>query len=165
MPPEFGDRHAGVVAKLPDMRPHLVLSIDSSQVSVRSALVRLRSALVEFGLETEAMGSIELVLAEVLNNIEEHAYRGMEKGRIELSVWNDGDTLLFKACDTGIPMPNGKVPVGRAAALDCPTEDIPEGGYGWYLIRHLTAELDYARIGNRNQLTFRMRRDARPVDH
>ena len=163
MPPEARDRGADLV-EVAGVRPHLVLSIDSSSVAVRSALVRLRSALAELNLATDAVGSIELVLAEVLNNIGEHAYRGMDGGMIELTVWNDGDVLLFRTRDTGIPMPNGKVPAGRAAALDCPTEEIPEGGYGWHLIRQLTADLQYARIDNSNELTFRMQRDARPIE-
>ena len=164
MPPDSGDRHAGTLADMPDANPHILISLESSSLSVRTALIRIRAALTELGLDSDAAHSIELVLAEVLNNIGEHAYRGMDRGRIELGIWPEGDMLLFRTRDSGIPMPNENLPAGRAAALDCPMEEIPEGGFGWYLIRNLTADLGYDRVGNGNLLTFRMRRDARPIN-
>lgn len=143
---------------------HVVLRLESSALSVRTALIRVRASLADFGITADAVGSIELVLAEVLNNIGEHAYRGACDGSIVLSIRGVGDMLFFEARDNGVPMPNGQMPAGRAAALDCPIEDIPEGGFGWYLIRNLTADLFYTRDGDTNFLTFRMRRDARPID-
>ena len=42
-------------------------------------------------------------------------------------------------------------------------EELPEGGFGWDLIRQLTTGLAYARVEGRNELTFRMRRAAQPI--
>jgi serine/threonine-protein kinase RsbW len=164
MPPEPDGSLVGAVAGMTGVRPDFVVRLGSSTLSVRQALVGLRPALAGLACDADAAGSIELVLAEVLNNIGEHAYRGMDEGSIQLSVWASGDTLHFEARDAGLPMPNGRMPAGRAARVDCPLEEIPEGGFGWYLIRHLTADLHYARVGEINHLTFRMRRDARPPD-
>ena len=35
-------------------------------------------------------------------------------------------------------------------------QDLPEGGFGWFLIRELTHDLTYRRDGSRNHLSFRM---------
>jgi serine/threonine-protein kinase RsbW len=162
MPPDL-DQHPRL-ADVTGGRPQVSLSLCSSSLSVRSALLQVRAALADLTLDADASGSIEIVLAEVLNNIGEHAYRGQDEGRIELRIWARGEALLFETRDFGLPMPNGRMPAGRAASLDCPAEDSPEGGFGWHLLRTLTADLFSARVGERNHLTFRMRRDARPID-
>lgn len=163
MPPEAPETMEGAPAGRPQARADAVFRFGSSPLSVRAALVKVRAALGDLAPDADAAGSIEIVLAEVLNNIGEHAYRGMGEGRIELCVWADGELLLFEARDTGLPMPNARMPAGRPAQVDGPVEEIPEGGFGWHLIRTLTADLCYARVGDSNHLTFRMRRDARPI--
>jgi serine/threonine-protein kinase RsbW len=164
MRPEPREELEGTLAEMTDPRPAAVFTFGSASPAVRAALAEIRDVLFRLAPDADAAGSIEIVLAEVLNNIGEHAYRGMEEGRIELCIWTEGETLLFETRDAGLPMPNGRMPAGRAARLDCPVEEIPEGGFGWHLIRNLTAGLCYARIGDSNQLTFRMRRDARPIE-
>lgn len=147
---------------LTHLRPFLVLGLVSGPMAVRAALAELRQGLTGL-VAADAAGSIELVLAEVLNNICEHGYRDIPGGAIQVSVWIEGEMLVFETRDYGLPMPGGRVPAGRRAQLDCPVENLPEGGFGWYLIRQLTADLTYARQGERNHLTFRMRRDAQPI--
>ncbi|MBM9593700.1 ATP-binding protein [Rhodobacteraceae bacterium MCCB 386] len=107
------------------------------------------------GVADEQRGTVELVLAEVMNNISKHAYAGA-CGRIELDIARDGDDLSFSVVDDGRPMPCGVLPRGCAAELDCAVEDLPEGGFGWRLIRELTRDLVYLRIGERNHLAFRI---------
>ncbi len=141
---------------------NLFVALECSPQSVRAALAEARVGLAALAPCPEAAGTIELVLAEVLNNICEHAYRGAP-GPVELSVRLEGEMLLFETRDHGVPMPNGRAPAGRRASLDRPLEDIPEGGFGWYLIRQLTTDLIYSRVGDRNDLSFRMRRDAQPI--
>jgi serine/threonine-protein kinase RsbW len=53
-------------------------------------------------------------------------------------------------------MPEGKAPNGSPAPLDCDTEELPEGGFGWFLIRDLAHELNYTRISGKNLLSFRI---------
>ena len=145
-------------------KPRLVVTLDSSALSVRAALAELRSGLSHLSLGHDAGGAIELVLAEVLNNICEHAYQNTPGGRIELSVWIEDDVLVFQTADYGAPMPGGRLPEGRSVPLNCHLQDLPEGGFGWNLIRQLTADLTYSRVQSRNRLTFRMRLDAQPID-
>lgn len=145
-------------------KPCLVVTLDSSPLSVRAALVELRSGLSHLSLEPDAGGAIELVLAEVLNNICEHAYQNAPGGRIELSVWVEGEMLVFQTADHGAPMPCGRLPEGRSVSLNRHLQELPEGGFGWNLIRQLAADLTYCRAEGRNRLTFRMRLDAQPID-
>jgi serine/threonine-protein kinase RsbW len=49
-------------------------------------------------------------------------------------------------------MPNGKLPEGGLPDVGPP--DFPEGGFGWHLIRSLTADLTYARSAGQNRLSF-----------
>jgi serine/threonine-protein kinase RsbW len=49
-------------------------------------------------------------------------------------------------------MPGGKLPEGGLPEVAPP--DFPEGGFGWHLIRSLTADLTYARRAGQNRLSF-----------
>jgi serine/threonine-protein kinase RsbW len=105
-------------------------------------------------LAQDIRGTAEIVLAEVFNNIVEHAYaeRG---GNITLRLgWQDG-ALLCQVSDTGAPMPGLCLPAGKFQPLD-DLADLPEGGFGWYLIRSLTEELSYRRSNGINRLSFQL---------
>jgi len=122
--------------------------------AVRDAL---RSAVARFArqLSEEEAGTLELVLAEALNNIAEHAYVGTGARPIRLEIRRTPGALHCVIDDRGRPMPGLVLPTGRiehvaAAAVD----DLPEGGWGWALIRTLTSELSYRREGRRNRLRF-----------
>jgi serine/threonine-protein kinase RsbW len=85
----------------------------------------------------------EVVLAEALNNIVEHAYRESPDGEIEVRLRVHDSTIHATFRDYGQPMPNGKLPEGTLASIDVATADLPEGGFGWYLIRTNTRNLTY----------------------
>jgi serine/threonine-protein kinase RsbW len=53
-------------------------------------------------------------------------------------------------------MPGGRLPEPRPAPLDVALEDLPEGGFGWNVIRDLTAGLAYRRVNGVNRLNFRV---------
>ena len=100
-------------------------------------------------LTDESRSAAEIVLAEVLNNVVEHAYANFP-GRIEVWVTRRDDYLFIRMEDDGLPMPGGDLPGGRMVK----TDDLPEGGFGWFLIRNLSHELTYQRDGKHNILTF-----------
>jgi serine/threonine-protein kinase RsbW len=96
----------------------------------------------------------ELVLAEVLNNVAEHAY-GDAGGKVEVSLQHAADGLRCLIVDEGRAMPGGQLPVGRLpSGLDVVLADLPEGGFGWHLIRSLSTNLTYARVEGQNRLSF-----------
>lgn len=135
--------------------PLILLGMDGGATAVRPALGRLMAALAPLGLTPDCRDTVELVLAEVLNNIVEHAYADAP-GPIEVELSLAGGTLGCVVCDHGRPMPDGTPPPGRPALIDVPLEDLPEGGFGWYLIRSLTRDLAYVRLRGCNRLSFRI---------
>ena len=100
--------------------------------------------------------SLEIALFEIINNIAEHAYAGDINGPIELSVKTHGTGLEFSVVDRGAEMPGLSIPVTRSPNLAVPVQDLPEGGFGWFLIRTLVKDLMYRRVGHENCLTFRI---------
>ena len=129
----------------------------STPISVRAALKRALQGLADLRLGRDERDKVELVLAEVMNNVCEHAYRGLTEGVIELHVERDGAGLLCHVLDDGLPMPGGEPPGGPPVELDRSAHELPEGGFGWFLIHELTSDLAYQRIDGRNRLTFRLR--------
>ncbi len=54
--------------------PNILLTFPSGEFAVREALTAVLSGLDFLSLDLEESGAVELVLAEVLNNVVEHAY-------------------------------------------------------------------------------------------
>jgi serine/threonine-protein kinase RsbW len=104
------------------------------------------------GLAAEVRGRLEIVLAEVLNNIVEHAYRD-GSGPISLQIARKGQVLCFRVEDQGHPMPDGNLPRGELPTAEGP-DGPSEGGFGWFLIRSLTEGLSYCRCEGVNRLCF-----------
>jgi serine/threonine-protein kinase RsbW len=99
---------------------------------------------------------LQLVLAEVLNNIVEHAYAGRPAGDVRMTVRRDRGSIACLIEDQGREMPDLHLPAGRMPDADVPLCELAEGGWGWALIRDLTTHLTYERAGNSNRLSFRM---------
>jgi serine/threonine-protein kinase RsbW len=124
---------------------------------VRDALVRIAATQPMTDLSPDLHGTAQIVLAEVLNNIVEHACIGME-GEISVTLWHTAQGLACRVIDDGRAMPDGALPDGRLPDIaELSSDDLPEGGFGWHLIRTLTHSLHYIRVGDRNQLDFVIR--------
>ena len=131
---------------------HLLFPGDAP--SVRRALNTAMAVFREMPVDGPLMAVVEIVLAEVLNNVVEHAFGAHGPGVVEIEVEVGPEALRFQVRDDGAPMPGGDVPAGKAQDLDVDDGDLPEGGFGWFMIRELTQDLCYRRIANRNELTF-----------
>ncbi|EPX79741.1 ATP-binding protein [Salipiger mucosus] len=142
------------MAQLPARQDRLSLRlhIDSRPEAVRGALGRVSRDLARFGIRTEPRGAVELVLAEALNNIVEHACRAAPGGHIAIALDAGPSRIDVVLRDDGGPMPGGDVPRGAAACLDGSCADLPEGGFGWFLIHRLSDRLRYRRAGGENRL-------------
>ncbi len=132
------------------------LPVSATPHGVRAALLRIGRLLCGDGVSRTDRGICETVLAEVMNNIVEHAFAGREDGRIDLFLVHDGFGLMVEVRDDGAPMPGGRLPDPVVAPLDVPLCELPEGGFGWSLIRELTTGLDYNRTNTVNRLRFRV---------
>ncbi|WP_375229666.1 ATP-binding protein [Roseobacter sp. S98] len=137
--------------------PPFEVSIMSSELAVRDALSQFLAALGPIALDVEEAGTIELVLAEVLNNIVEHAYpAGSASGPIDIRCTHRKDGLHVSITDSGLAMPDGQLPLGNQVSVDVDLDDLPEGGFGWFLIQDLAKDVHYARNGRKNRLTLRL---------
>ncbi|WP_420328037.1 ATP-binding protein [Mameliella sp.] len=126
--------------------------MDSTAEDVRATLTGINALLQGQEMAPPPDSNWELVVAEVLNNIVEHAYEDRAGGDILLRLVFTPDRLSVESTDFGLPMPSGTPPSGAPADLDVPVEDLPEGGFGWFLIRSLSENLDYRHDGDSNRL-------------
>ncbi|GGE45470.1 hypothetical protein GCM10011360_35820 [Primorskyibacter flagellatus] len=125
-------------------------------MAVRGALQELVCQLETLPLDPEELGTVELVVAEALNNIVEHAYGGQRAGDVRL-YWTAGATgLHLRITDDGSPMPDGRLPVGGTPGTWDHLSLVPEGGFGWFLISGLARNIVYRRDRGQNVLTFRL---------
>lgn len=123
--------------------------------AVRDAL---RRAVARFArrLTREDAWTLELTLAEALNNVVEHGYCHRSPGLIDLQLCLAAEVLTCRIEDFGSEMPGLALPAADLPPVEVDVADLAEGGWGWALIREFTADLSYARLAGRNILTFRV---------
>jgi len=126
----------------------------SDSFSVRDTLADLRKTWTCWNIDDDTCDTAEMVVAEVLNNIVEHAYLERPGGRIILKNENQADGMFFAVRDNGRPMPELELPKGVLKDIPDTLDALPEGGFGWFLIRTRTKELTYHRLDNWNVLHF-----------
>ncbi|AZQ65881.1 ATP-binding protein [Silicimonas algicola] len=124
---------------------------------VRRGVQTLIHTLSTQGILPGDLGTVEIVVAEVLNNIVEHAYPEGAPGEIRVIVRRRSSSLMVEIRDRGRPMPKGRAPLGNHPMVEFnPNDAMPEGGYGWFLIRELVRDLVYDRKEDENILFFRV---------
>lgn len=123
---------------------------------VREALAEVASGLRGLNAGDEEVFSAELVLAEALNNVVEHALAEVDDATFSVEMRRGARGVFFEVSDPGKPMPDGETPIGEAPIVASATGDLPEGGFGWFLIRELARDLTYRRDGARNMLNYRL---------
>lgn len=128
------------------------ITMPATPLAVREALRSLFDTFLR-GLSPADGGVAQIVLAEALNNVVKHAYRG-RKGQIALTIRRAEHELSCHICDSGRAMPGGHLP----ARADLRPQDLPEGGFGWVLIHTLALDLEYLRSDGKNHLRFRLAR-------
>jgi len=129
-------------------------SFCADPLSVRAALRTTLARFIRQMTEEEA-GTLEIVLAEVFNNIVKHGYGDSGQGTISISLARDRHGLSCLISDEGIELPDRCL----SGLTDHPRpvpDTLPEGGFGWFLIRDLVEDLRYCRHEGRNELAFRL---------
>lgn len=142
---------------IPATPPDICHPFVSGTVQVREALDQMRKDVRLAGVDAAMCDTAQIILGEVLNNVVEHAYRFAEGEPIKLSIWVQDDGLCCEVRDIGVPMPNGVPPAGILSPVDANDRySLPEGGFGWAMVRELTKDLQYFRKDGTNQLVFRI---------
>lgn len=137
--------------------PNIHFTVQSGTFAARDASAMLMDQLAPLDLDVEEAGTVELVMAEALNNIVEHGYPDPENGGpITITCKHGTKGLNIKLVDYGLPMPDGKTPVGLAVNLDVDFMEIPEGGFGWFIIKDLAKDIVYTRFDRENRLDLRI---------
>lgn len=129
----------------------------SDPLSVREGLRLALQAPPLATLNPADRSTAEIVLAEVLNNVVEHAYAAAP-GPIRLWLDQAPGRLCCRIEDEGAPMPEGRLPAGRLPEAS----ELAEGGFGWHLIRSLALDLHYERSGGTNLLCFDLPAEQNP---
>ena len=124
---------------------------------VREGLRQIVGKLAPLNLGREQAITIELVLAEAMNNIIEHAYPSPNQtGNILLHCRHAADGLHICIKDQGLPMPCDQPPLCIGKLQEIAMRDLPESGFGLYLIHDLAQDVRYLRNGTENRLDLRL---------
>lgn len=143
-------------APMSDPSPSLDLQFPGTSGQVRRTLVHVRRHLLAQCHSKETVGKAEIVLAEIMNNIVEHALPGVPDGQISLNCRAVPGGWAFAICDNGREMPGGVIPGPRLPDIGTSLQDLPEGGFGWALVHMLSTDIAYERIAGQNCLSFRL---------
>lgn len=129
----------------------------AGEASIRMALRQWRQAMEVACLCPDVTARAETVLAEVLNNIAEHGQVDGKVGWIDLECHVTQFGLQLVVTDQGRPMPPHLLSPPQLRSL-APGEfslaDLPEGGFGWSIIRCLTCDLQHESHAGGNRLSF-----------
>lgn len=128
-----------------DKRTVFTHTFTATEYEARRALCGIMTKIRAAGLAEEQIGGVEIVLAEVVNNIVEHAYHGLRPGDIVVSGITNPKLLELRITDGGKPLPGGRLPEGKPADVTGSVADLPEGGFGWFMIRTLARDIRYKR--------------------
>ena len=140
------------------------IEIGNSAADVRQALLTARRSLELSAIGARHADTVETVLAEVLNNVVEHAYDHPDDHTIHLQIEVKDARVTCSVRDMGRALPGQCLPDLSQPILDLRRVDrLPEGGFGWGLIYDLTHSLEYARQAGENRLTFSITEPIEPI--
>jgi len=138
------------------------LTVKATELGVRSSLDEICKHLRRFAAKPDEIDTAELVFAEAMNNVVEHALVAISKAEFSVDVTCQQNFLACRIKDSGCPLPGLSIPLGQKVALETSLDDLPEGGFGWMLIRNLTQRLTYSRQDGENCLEFALPMKMKP---
>lgn len=145
------------------MEETFAFSFTATELEARTGISSVVDQLRDCGLPEARIGEVQIALAEAVNNVVEHAYADNTPGDVNIRCQLEDEKLSIYIRDAGAPLPKGQLPAGTAQALDGPTEELPEGGFGWFLIRELTSDIKYERSDGQNNLLLSFEIQVRPA--
>jgi serine/threonine-protein kinase RsbW len=143
---------ANLVIDEPRMGPSGLLA--ATEPAVNGYLASLPKDPAVATLPAKRRDDLVIVLGEALNNIVEHAYEDRGPGAIGITIWIRGPRIEVEITDAGRPLPPRLVRGATLPDISACWEDLPEGGFGWFIIHELTSDMMYERKGRSNVLNF-----------
>lgn len=105
----------------------------------------------QLGWADSLVTQLNLILEEWLVNVISYAYSDEGEHKIELRLWQDGESIRLEVRDDGIAFD----PTGAAAPdLNLPLEERAIGGLGLHFIRSNLDQWSYARVDEFNIVTM-----------
>ncbi len=137
----------------------LNLSFPATQGQASEGIAILSARLAKHGLPESKADDVRIALTEAINNVVEHAYAEISPTDIRIDCSLCAKELIVQIFDSGDPMPGLRVPSSQPAPVDTDLENLPEGGFGWYLIHRLSSDIQYERKDGVNLLYLRFNFD------
>ena len=103
------------------------------------------------GFNRKEMNELKVSIDEICANIVLYAYKGMERGSIQIEIQRKDDLVIVNIIDTGVEFDYSTV---QEPDLDIYVREGRKGGLGIHLVKKLNDEVRYKREGNRNIFTF-----------
>lgn len=119
-----------------------------ARAGISSVVAKMRS----LGIPGTRVDEMQIALTEAVNNVVEHAYGGTAPGDVRIKGELYPERLWISIQDAGAPFPDGELPEGKPADVNVPAGSLPEGGFGWFLIRELASQVQYERSEGSNNL-------------
>lgn len=136
------------------MAQPLHLTKDATPANLTLFLTLVDVLADQHGLADDARGDLRLLTEEACTNVVMHAFPGREPGTLTLELAVEDGVASVTLIDDGVAFDPAEAP---RPDLGADWQTRREGGVGWHLIRSLSDELEYERVGERNRLTLRKR--------
>ena len=128
------------------------VSIKSEFKNVSSVCFIVNSFCKENSVPENNIKEIELSLAEALNNIIKHSYKGDGNNKIDIKMNCNDKSFSVELTDYGESRKNLSKPVLEFDPQNI--DSLPEGGMGLFIINQLMDENIYSVEGNKNIFTL-----------
>jgi len=127
-------------------------TINSDYKNVSSACFIAKTFCEDSKINEETIKEIELCLAEALNNIIKHSYKGDNSNLVDISLIIENEKFSVALSDYGLPRENLNKPKLEFDPSDI--DSLPEGGMGLFIIEQLMDENSYSSIDGKNTFTL-----------
>lgn len=144
----------------PVLAPSFRFRGEATALIVRHLVGELADHLTLAALPATEISSVQIVVAEVLNNITEHAYPDQHPGSFNLHVRVTRDQIVAVVSDHGERVPDCVLFSHPLADPGGDAADLPEGGFGWSLIHVLSARIRHRYVDGQNWLAIAISRSA-----
>lgn len=111
-------------------------------------------AVAETIISSAEAAQLEIAVVEACNNIVEHAYAN-QSGIITMDIFTTPEKLVVNLRDTGLSIPEkAQTPMESFDFSRDNLDDLPEGGFGLFLMDSLLDERQYTSENGINTLTL-----------